>query len=263
MPPDGAGPEIVTVPADTLPATIVVGLRERLTSVGPITDRLAVLEDPFSDAPIVAVWFAARTVVAMLKYATFWPLGMVTVEGTVTPYAVLSLDRATTNPAGGASPVIATPPCEEVPPRTDVGLNCKLRIVDGMTTSCPVSVVEPCVALMVAVMLDESPVVKMLKKTIVCPDWRVTVEGTVTPLETLLLLRATVIPADVGGPEKVRMPIALFPLLTDVGVICRLINVGASTVSGALCVDDPTVALIFAVRLDATGSVVTSNVPVV
>jgi hypothetical protein len=126
------------MPAEVLPPTTDVGFSARPVKVGAVTPRGAVWDAPFSVALIVAVRSAAIAVVEIAKVPAVWPAAMVTVAGTVTPVAVLSLESAIVRPPIGAALEIVTVPCDETPPTTDVGFRDSAVKVGAATTSVAV-----------------------------------------------------------------------------------------------------------------------------
>ena len=73
---------------------------------------------------------AVTDLVVTVKLALVAPAAMVTLAGTVAA-VVLLLDSVTTAPPEGAAPVSVTVPCEELPPKTLVGLSVSAERVAG------------------------------------------------------------------------------------------------------------------------------------
>jgi hypothetical protein len=92
-------------------------------SAGGLTVSVAVFVTELSVALMVAVTVAETGVVDVVNVAVVAVAGTVTLTGTVTPLAVLLLDRVTTTPPVGAAPDRVTVPVEPVPPITVVGLS--------------------------------------------------------------------------------------------------------------------------------------------
>ena len=122
-PPVGAGPLIVTVPAELVPPTTEVGFRVTDVSVAGETVRVAVAfaVGIAAVAPvIVTVVLVATGIVVAVNVAVFVPAATVTVAGTVVDG---SLDvRFTEEPPVGVLPANVIVPVEETPPATEVGL---------------------------------------------------------------------------------------------------------------------------------------------
>jgi len=111
----GAGPEMVTVPVDDVPAGTVVGFRERDTRVGAVTIRLAESVTEFKVPEICTVAFDATGIVVMAKVAVLFPAGTTTLAPTVATF-VFELLSATVHPDGPAMPASVTVPVDDVPP---------------------------------------------------------------------------------------------------------------------------------------------------
>lgn len=101
VPPVGAGPLIVTVPVVDAPPTSDVELRLSAVKVGALIAKEPDEVEPLSVAAIVEVVLALTATVVIVKDATVWPAGTVTVAGTVAA-AVFEEDRLTTVPPVGA-----------------------------------------------------------------------------------------------------------------------------------------------------------------
>jgi len=84
------------------------------------------------------------------------------VAGTVTPLAVLLLERTIVSPPVGAALEIVTIPAEEAPPYTAVGFNNIPTKVGAVTARVAVVEVEPSVPVIVADMLEATGVVEAL-----------------------------------------------------------------------------------------------------
>ena len=119
----------------------------------------------------------------------------------------------------------------------------------------------PSVAVTVAVTVDETPTVLIVKVVELAPAGTVTVDGRVTLV--LLELSATDIPPVGAEPLNVTVAVEVFPPITEVGDKAILVSVAAMTVRLAICVLEPCIAVIVSVTLLETAAVVTVNVAVV
>ena len=162
-PPAGAALERVTVPAEDAPPTTDVGENDMPTNVGAVTARFAVcVVDP--RVPLmIAFTVAATGVVETVKLPEVWPAAIVADDGTVTPLAVLLLERAIVRPPAGAALEMLTVPAEEAPPTTVDGIIWTLTKFGADTVSGAVFVVEPSVALMIAFTVTPTVVVETVK----------------------------------------------------------------------------------------------------
>jgi hypothetical protein len=84
---------------------------------------------------IVAVRFAATGRVDTVKVPVVWVAWIVAVPSTVTPLAVLSLDRAMVSPPVGAGLEMVSTPVDGWPPTTVVGLSVRPVSVGAVTPS--------------------------------------------------------------------------------------------------------------------------------
>ena len=116
-------------------------------------------------------------------------------------------------------------------------------------------------AVTVAVTVDETPTVLIVKVVELAPAGTVTVDGRVTLV--LLELSATDIPPVGAEPLNVTVAVEVFPPITEVGDKAILVSVAAMTVRLAICVLEPCIAVIVSVTLLETAAVVTVNVAVV
>ena len=137
-PPDGAGPESVTVPVEAVPPTTEVGLRLTELSVGAVTVKVADRLVPRVPDMVTEVLLATGLVVTV-NVAEVAFAATVTLAGTLATAAFL-LDKVTTDPPAGAGPSRVTVPLEEVPPITEVGLKLTEFRVAGVTVKVAVSV---------------------------------------------------------------------------------------------------------------------------
>jgi hypothetical protein len=115
----GAGPEIVTVPADELPPTTGVGEIVKAVRDGGRTVSVVCTIVPASVAVITPVVAEDTPDVEAVKLAEVAPDGTVTEAGTETPPPEAL--RLTVAPPVGAPRVRVTVPVALVPPGTEVG----------------------------------------------------------------------------------------------------------------------------------------------
>ena len=115
-PPAGAGLDIDTDPAEGWPPITDVGLSATLITVGAVTARVAVTFVDASVADMVAARLDATATVDTENADVVWLAATVTVSGTVTPFAVLSLASAIVRPPAGAGLPMVTVPVDVVPP---------------------------------------------------------------------------------------------------------------------------------------------------
>lgn len=133
-PPDGAPALKVTVPAEVLVPTTVLGLKLSEARVpGGVTVRVAVGSAAPYEAAIVTEVETDTVFVYTMKVALDEPAGMVTFVGTVAT-AELVLDNDISAPPEGAAPFSVTVPVVDVVPTTDVGLNASEDKVAGGVT---------------------------------------------------------------------------------------------------------------------------------
>jgi len=228
VPPAGAGPDRVTVPDELAPPVTDVGFRAALSSVGAVTVSAAVLVVEPRTALIVAETLAVTPVVEVVKVAVVLPEATVTDAGTVTPLAVLLLERLTAVPPVGAGLESVTVPVELVPPITEVGLRVTPLRTGAVTAIVVVFVVLPSVALIVAEILAVTGVVAVVNVPDVFPTATVTDDGTVTPLATSLLDRLTTVPPVGAAADNVTVPVELVPPATEVGLSERAVKLAAA-----------------------------------
>jgi len=88
---------------------------------------------------------------------------MVADDGTVTPLAVLLLERAIVIPPAGAALVMLTAPAEEAPPTTVDGISWTLTKFGADTVRVAVFVAKPRVPLMMAFTVTPTVVVETVK----------------------------------------------------------------------------------------------------
>jgi len=166
-PPVGAALEIVTVPVELVPPTTEVGLSTRAVSLGAQTVSVADWDTPFSVPDIVAVIVVGTAVVETVNVPLVWPAATVTLAGTVTPLAVLLLERAITSPLAGAALEMVIVPADVLPPTNDVGFSVKPVRVGAVTVSAAGCVAVPNVAVIFAVRFVATAVVLTVKVPVV------------------------------------------------------------------------------------------------
>ena len=91
------------------------------------------------------------------------------------------------------------------------------------TVNVAVSGIEPAVAVIVAIFVDVSTDVVIVKVAVVLPCGTVIVGGTAAT-RMLLLFSATTCPSNPAGPESVTVPVAVAPPVTCVGDTATLCN---------------------------------------
>jgi hypothetical protein len=224
-PPVGAAPAKMTVPVDEVPPSTEVGFTESVLR-DLTTARLAVLIAPLF-AVIVAVVFAATTLVVAVKVAVVAFAGTVTLAGTCAA-AVLLLDSVTTAPPAGAGPVSVTVPVDPAPPGTVVGLSVSELSTAAVTVRLAVCV-EPNVAEMVAEALVDTGLVVTVKVAVVALPGTVTLAGTCAAA-VLVLDSVTTAPAAGAGPLRVTVPVDEVPPSTEAGFKLTETATGAVTV---------------------------------
>jgi hypothetical protein len=260
-PPEGAGPFSFTVPVDELPPWTDVGLNVTEVRVAAVTVKVAVFVFVPYVAEIVTEVLAATGAVSILKVAVVPFAATVTLAGTAAT-DVLLLVRVTTAPPEGAGPFSFTVPVDELPPRTDVGLNVTELRVAAVTVTVAVFVFVPYVAEIVTEVLAATGAVSILNVAVVAFGAIVTLAGTLAAA-VLLLPSVTTTPPAGAGPFSFTVPVDELPPRTDVGLNVTELRVAAVTVTVAVFVFVPYVAVIVAEVLAATGAVVTLNVAVV
>jgi hypothetical protein len=123
-PPLGAAALNVTVPAEELPPTTVVGLTETAASDALGADWFTVMSANWNTLSSAAEsWTVVGKLgnVVTVKLALVAPPGIVTLAGTLAESGRL-LARLTATPTGGAALASLTVPVAELPPPTVVGL---------------------------------------------------------------------------------------------------------------------------------------------
>jgi hypothetical protein len=234
-PPAGAGPLIVTVPVESPPPPIELGLSVSPLNVGGFTVRVALNDVLPIDAVITGDWTEGTPNVVTVAVALVWPAGTVTVVGTVAAEVILEL-RLTTLPPVGASPLRVTVAVDEVPPITEVGdrvipVSAAGVIVRFFEVGLPLNV-----AVIAATVLEATPFVTMEKLTCVLPAVTVTVAGT-TAAALLDERLTTDPPAGAATGMTTTFAVVVVPPIVVVGLRFKVMSVGVLTVRTA--VTDP------------------------
>ena len=125
-PPTGAALEIVSAPAAAFPPTTESGEIVSLATVGALTYRTADVLFEAQAAVMVALTLVAMAVVLTLNDAEVCPAAIVTEAGTMTPWAVLSLESVMVKPPTGAALAIVSEPAAVLPPTTEDGVMVSL-----------------------------------------------------------------------------------------------------------------------------------------
>jgi len=151
----GAGPLIFTVPADDAPPRTDDGFRTMLTTVGGVIVKVADALMPLLEAVIDTVVEDATPVVFTENVADDFPLGILTVAGTVA--IALALFSFTEMPPAGAGPFKDTVPVELVPPATVGGLRLSELSAGGVTVSVPDAPTKPALEVTVTAVVLLTP----------------------------------------------------------------------------------------------------------
>lgn len=130
IPPLGAAPLRVTVPALGTPPTTVVGVRVKPVRAAEVTVRVAVVVAVPIVAVIVVGVEAATEVVVIANLAVVAPAAIDVLDGTVT--TLVLADNAMTIPLAGAGPLIDTVPVDPAPPMTTAGETVNPVITGGV-----------------------------------------------------------------------------------------------------------------------------------
>jgi hypothetical protein len=185
VPPVGAGPFNVRVPAELVPPITDVGETVTLVNAGGLIVNVAVTAVVPTFAEIVAVVVAETAVVEHMNVAETAPSATVTLVGAVA--LALLEERVATIPPVGAGPVRLIVPVEAVPPTTDVGDKERPSNVGANIVRVVDTVFDPLFAVMVATVLAATLEVVMTKDAEVEPAGTVTVVG----VTALVLLEDT------------------------------------------------------------------------
>jgi len=259
-PPVGAAPVSVTVAVEVAPPKTELGASEIADTFGALTVNVAVEDVPLTVAVMTEVPCAVCVRLVTVKVPVLEPAAIVVVPGTVATLGVPDC-RVTVRPPAGAGSLIMIVPVDVAPPTTVLGLRTRPVAPAGVITSDAVCVPPFAEAVIVAEVLEVTPVVVTVKVPVVAPAATVVVAGTVAA--PALDPRLTVKPP-VGAAEPiVTVPAEVAPPTTVVGLSERPVTCGAVTVKVAVFEAPLAVAVIVTVVLDATATVVTLNVPVV
>ena len=215
-PPEGAAPFKVTVPVEVCPPTSVAGFNPSDAKTAAFTFKVALFVTP--EVPeITAELFEPTGVVVTTKVALVTPAATVTLGGTWAAL-VLLLARVTTAPPLGAAALSVTVAVELLPPTTVVGLRASEERGEetGVTVSCAVCVAPYVPEIVTTVELDTELVVTA-NVPLVAPAATVMVAGT-WAAPVLLLDRFITAPPDGAAPERVTVPVELFPPTREFGL---------------------------------------------
>lgn len=171
-----------------------------------LIDKVAVaLVLPVVPVIVTVVGVETPTVVAV-KVAVVPPAAIVTDAGTV---VLGSLDvRLTVMPPVGAGPVRVTVPDELAPPRSVVGERTTLWMTEAFTVTVVVTVTDPNLAVIVAVIGADSAGVVTLKFTELEPAG-MTTEAGITTLDELEV--SVTVEVERAGPVRAAVPVAALP----------------------------------------------------
>jgi len=152
----------------------------------------------------------------------------VTLVGTVTPLAVLSLANAIARPPVGAALEIVTVPVELAPPTTDVGLNVKPVMVGAVTVRPAEALRKPAVAMTVVAVFVETGTVPTVTWTEVWPAGIVTDGGVISiPVGTD---DSVTVRLEAIGLPRVRVPVTPLPPITVFALRVRLSESGRTVI---------------------------------
>lgn len=258
-PPTGAALAKVTAPVTDVPPITEVGDTETAKlGAGSIFSNSVIVVEPWV-ARISAETGLETDEVAIVNDAEVAPAGMVTEVGVVA--CVFSDPRKITTPPAPAGPFKVTVPATDWPPITVYGVRDRLTRAAGLTFRAAPSVVPPCVALIVATVDVDTPVVVIANVLKVAPAAIVTELGT-DALE-LFEDNLTTTPPAPAGAFRATVPTVPAPPMTELGFTVIPDIVGVVIVREPLFDELPNVAVIVAVTLLRTVLVSTVNVAVV
>lgn len=196
--------------------------------------------------------------VVIEKVVLVAPLGMVTDEATE---AVGSSDaRATGRPDFGAGLLMVTVPVDVVPPITEVGFRDTDFIVGAVRLTAAETVEPFDVAEMLAVVGAATAAVVTVKVAVVAPPATVADEGTIAA--ALSEVNGMDKPDAGAGLLRVIVPVELIPPTPEVGDSVKLFRTGPEMARAALAFVPFAAAVMFAVALGETATVVTFAVAV-
>lgn len=200
------------------------------------------------DAVTLDVVDDATGLVRTVNVAEDAPATTVTLGGTET--ALELEDRLRTVPAGGANPERVTVPVAEAPPGTEFGETEIEATVDEITVRLAFLVTPPKDAEIVAVTEVATPEVEAVNVAVVAPPATVTVAG--NPTTALPEPKLTVSPADGAALPIVTVPVEFVPPTTETGLKLRPVSVGGRIVREAVCLVEPSVAVMVTTCCTAT-----------
>jgi len=178
---------------------------------------------------MVAVAVEVTVAVEMVKVALLLPAATVTLAGGVAAGALLP--SVTNRPPAGAGAVRVTVPWELVPPMTEAGASdTELTAgngAGGLTASAVVFVTPAYVAEIVAVAVEVTVAVAMVKVALLLPAATVTLAGGVA--EGTLLPSVTTRPPAGAGAVRVTVPCEVAPPVTVAGLTEIELRAGAIT----------------------------------
>lgn len=255
-PPVGAGLVRVTVPVGLAPPRTEALERVKSLTFGAVIARFAEAEAPLRVAVSFAEVSAATAVVPTVKVPVVAPAATVAVAGTVAE--ALSDARATVRPPAGAADEIVTVPVAPIPPTVVVLSSASAVTVGPLITRFAFAEVPLEAAVIFAVVFGPTAVVVIVKVPVVAPAARVAVAGTVAA--ALSEASATTSPPTGAGLEIVIVPVEVAPPSRVVGLRARPVTFGPVTVRFAVADEAEPVALMAAMVLTPTATVVMLNV---
>jgi hypothetical protein len=225
-PPVGAAFESVTVQEDVPPDTTDVGAHCSAVIVGSVAGGVTVTAAEalllFSEAVIVADWFAVTVPAVDVKVPLVEPAATVIAAGTV--IAVLFEDNATEEPPVGAAFDSVNVHEEVAPDAIDVGEHWSVVIIIGaVTVTAAVAVLLFSEAVTVADWLAVTDPAVAVKLPVVAAAATVTDAGTF--IAVLFEESATTAPPVGACWERVTVQADVPPDTTDAGAHCRPVSV--------------------------------------
>ncbi len=209
--------------------------------------------------PSVAVTVAepeAPLAVFTVNVAEVPPAGMATEPGTLATAPQL---RLTTTPPAGAGPVNLTVAVELFPAATDLGFSVNESKPGGVMVRFAIFETPFSVAIRVAVTCAETALVLMANDAEDLPPGMVTEDGTIASEVELESLKA--IPPAGAEPLRVTNPVAGTAPATAPGLTPSETSTGGFTVSVALAMPAPPVAVIVTTFCEATPDVFAVKLP--
>jgi hypothetical protein len=218
IPPTPAGPVRVTVPADEIPPSTVVG--ETVTALidATLITRIDVIVLAPTVPEIVACVVAATADVEIENEADVAPPATVIAFGG--DALELLEESLTTVPPVGAGPFSVTVPVDGTPPTTEVGETLRLSSPGGRTARVASAVAFPNAAVIVALIGAATATVAIENVAVVAPAATVTLVG----VEALGLFdeRLTTAPLPDAGSFSVTIPVDDVPPTTLAGETVKL-----------------------------------------